>query len=143
MGHRGSGPTAAVYWDVPDYQKRADVWPLAPDGELLSFIQIETLEGVQNVDAILAVPGVSALFIGPSDLGLALASRPGAPALEEAITRVLAAARARNVPVAITATARDAAERLQQGFRILTLGGDGVSAGAMDGIRVARAAGKR
>jgi len=141
MGRRGFSPTAATWlWGVPDYQKRAELWPLDPSGELLSFIQIETLEGVQKVDEILAVPGVSALFIGPADLGLSLASTPGAPDLETAISTVLAAAKRRNIPVAITATARDAAARVQQGFRILTLGGDGVSAGTVDGLRVARAA---
>jgi 4-hydroxy-2-oxoheptanedioate aldolase len=144
MGRRGSGPTGAVWlWGVPDYQKRADLWPLDPQGELLSFIQIETLEGVQKINEILEVPGISAIFIGPSDLGLSLASRPGSPDLESAIQTVLAAARARNVPVAITASARDAAQRVQQGFRILTLGGDGLSAGTVEGIRAARAAGNR
>jgi 4-hydroxy-2-oxoheptanedioate aldolase len=141
MGRRGSGPTAAVWlWGVPDYQKRADLWPLDPQGELLSFIQIETLEGVQKIDEILEVPGISAIFIGPSDLGLSLGSRPGAPDLETAIQTVLTAAKARNIPVAITATARDAQQRLRQGFRILTLGGDGMSAGTVEGLRAARAA---
>lgn len=141
LGQRGFAPTAAVWlWGVPDYQERADLWPLEARGELLSFIQIETAESVQKVDEILAVKGVSALFIGPADLRLSLASTPGAPDLETAIQRVLDAARARNVPVAITATARDAAARVRQGFRILTLGGDGISAATVDGIRAARSA---
>jgi 4-hydroxy-2-oxoheptanedioate aldolase len=143
MGRRGSGPTAAVWlWGVPDYQKRAELWPLDAQGELLSFIQIETLEGVQKIDEILDVPGVSAIFIGPSDLGLSLGSRPGSPDLETAIQTVLSAAKAKQIPVAITATSRDAAQRVQQGFRILTLGGDGISANVVEGIRVARAAGR-
>lgn len=141
MGKRGFAPTAATWlWGVPDYQKRADLWPLDPDGELLSFIQIETVEAVTKVDEILSVPGVSALFIGPSDLGLSVASTPGAPDLETAIQRVLSAAKARNIPVAITANARDASARVGQGFRILTLGGDGISAGTVEGMRVAREA---
>lgn len=141
MGRRGSGPTAATWlWGVSDYQKRADLWPLDPDGELLSFIQIETIEAVRKIDEILAVPGISALFIGPADLGLSLASTPGAPDLETAIQTVLTAAKARNIAVAITASSRDAAARVRQGFRILTLGGDGIAAGTMDGIRVAREA---
>lgn len=144
MGRRGSGPTSAVWlWGVPDYQKRADVWPLDPQGELLSFIQLETLEGVQKINEILDVPGISAIFIGPSDLGLSLGSRPGSPDLETAIQTVLNAAKARSIPVAITANARDAPQRMQQGFRILTLGGDGLSANTVEGIRVARSAGKR
>lgn len=144
MGRRGSGPAAATwFWGVPDYQSRADLWPLDPQGELVSFIQIETREGVEKINEILDVPGVSAIFIGPSDLGLSLRSQPGSPDLETAVQTVLAAAKGKNIPCAITATARDAAERVQQGFRILTLGGDGVSAGTVEGIRVARSAAKR
>lgn len=64
----------------------------------------------------------------------------GAPTLETAIQRVLDAAKARNIPVAITASTRDAAARVKQGFRILTLGGDGIAAGTVEGIRAARGA---
>ncbi len=141
MGKRGFAPTAATWlWGVSDYQKRADLWSRDPAGELLSFIQIETIEGVEKIDEILSVPGVSALFIGPSDLGLSLASTPGAPDLETAVQRVLAAAKAKNIPVAITASTRDAASRVRQGFRILTLGGEGLAAGTVEGIRIAREA---
>ncbi|MGH6925321.1 MAG: HpcH/HpaI aldolase family protein, partial [Propylenella sp.] len=43
-GVRGDGPAQAVrYWGVTqqDYYKRADVWPLSPEGEILVVIQIE------------------------------------------------------------------------------------------------------
>ena len=43
-GIRGDGPTqAARYWGVTqqEYYERADVWPLAPQGEILVIIQIE------------------------------------------------------------------------------------------------------
>lgn len=141
MGRRGSGPTAAIWlWGVADYQRRADLWPLDPDGELLSFIQIETVEALQKIQEIVSVPGISALFVGPSDLQLSLASTPGAPDLETAIRTVLDAAAAKKLPVAITATSRDADMRIRQGFRILTLGGDGVAAGVVEGLKAARAA---
>ena len=45
-----------------------------------------------------------------------------------------------NIPVAITASTRDAASRVHQGFRILTLGGEGLAAGTVEGIRIAREA---
>ena len=39
---------------------------------LLTIIQIETLKGLQNVDEIARVAGLDMLYVGPSDLGLAL-----------------------------------------------------------------------
>jgi 4-hydroxy-2-oxoheptanedioate aldolase len=141
MGRRGSGPGPATWlWGVPDYQQRAGVWPLDRQGEVLLFLQIETLEGVQKINEILDVPGVGAIFIGPSDLGLSLGSQPNAPELETAIQTVLKACIARNIPCGITSNAQTAPQRIQQGFKILTVGGDGLSAGTVAGLRAARAA---
>jgi 4-hydroxy-2-oxoheptanedioate aldolase len=141
MGRRGSGGGGASWlWGVPDYQARADVWPLDPRGELLLLLQIETLEGVRNINDIIGVPGVGVIFIGPTDLGLSLRSQPNAPDLETAIQTVLKACLARNVPCAITSGQSDVAKRVQQGFRMLTVGGTGVAAGSMETLRLGRAA---
>jgi 4-hydroxy-2-oxoheptanedioate aldolase len=51
-GERGYGPTRAVkYWGLtlPEYLRKADVWPLDPEGELLAVMMIETAAGVQNI----------------------------------------------------------------------------------------------
>jgi 4-hydroxy-2-oxoheptanedioate aldolase len=102
------------------------VWPLDSRGELLSIIQIESAEGLENVDAIAAVPGVSALFIGPADLALSLGYPSDAPEVEAAIRTILQAARARRLPVGITTSAETVARRLQEGFTLITVGfGDG------------------
>ena len=37
---------------------------------------IETQEAIDNIDAILDVPGVSGIYVGPSDLGLSLGLEP-------------------------------------------------------------------
>ena len=59
-------------------------------------MQIETRGALDEVDAIAALPGVDALFVGPYDLGVALGVTPGAatPEVQEAAGRVAAAARA-------------------------------------------------
>jgi 4-hydroxy-2-oxoheptanedioate aldolase len=71
-GLRGDGPPAAVrYWGVtqPEYYRKADVWPLNPEGELIVILMIENLEGIDNLDAILTeVPGVGLILIGEGDL---------------------------------------------------------------------------
>ena len=64
--------------------------PLDPQGELLSMMFIESAEGVENVDKIVTVPGLGAIFIGPSDLSTSMGyASPAAPEVEAAIQRVL------------------------------------------------------
>jgi 4-hydroxy-2-oxoheptanedioate aldolase len=71
-GERGDGPNAAArYWGLsnPQYYARADVWPLAPDGEILVVIMIEDQAGIQNLPAMLdQVPGIGLVLIGEGDL---------------------------------------------------------------------------
>ena len=74
-GLRGSGPAIATwFWGLSpaEYTRRADLWPLNPVGDLVALMMIETAAGVRNVDAIAAVPGVTGLLIGPSDLSNSL-----------------------------------------------------------------------
>ena len=64
----------------------------AANRETFVVIQIETCQALQNVEAIAAVEGVDALFIGPSDLSLRMALEGGETTLEEATHRVAEAA---------------------------------------------------
>ncbi len=93
VGRRGNGNMpAAWFWGLsrPEYGMRADVWPANPHGELLLFLQIETVEGVKNVEEILSVPGIGVVFVGPNDLswslgvpqGIARTQRGGADGAE-------------------------------------------------------------
>jgi 4-hydroxy-2-oxoheptanedioate aldolase len=71
-GIRGDGPTQAVrYWGITqqEYYARADVWPLAPQGEILVVIQIEDTAGITNLsDMLKNVPGIGAVLIGEGDV---------------------------------------------------------------------------
>nr|WP_306228780.1 aldolase/citrate lyase family protein [Aurantimonas sp. CSK15Z-1] len=71
-GIRGDGPMqAARYWGLSqsEYYRRADVWPLAPDGEILVVIQIEDTHGIDNLPQMLKeVPGIGVVLIGEGDL---------------------------------------------------------------------------
>jgi 4-hydroxy-2-oxoheptanedioate aldolase len=126
-GIRGSGPGIPDwYWGIRNYQEVADVWPLDPSGELFCIIQIESKEGLDNVEAIAAVPGVSALFIGPADLALSLGLPVEAPEVETAIQTILRAAKSRKLPTGITTSAATVERRLAEGFNVVTVGfGDG------------------
>lgn len=126
-GLRGRNPAnASWYWGVPDYHARADVWPLDSAGELLAIIQIESPEGVENIRDIVAVPGVGVVFIGPSDLSISMGyASPAAPEVEAAIQTVLDACLDSGVPCAITTSAGSVAQRVEEGFRFVTVGADG------------------
>ncbi len=80
VGIRGYGTGGATWaWGVnaAEYERRADVWPLNPDGDLLAIVMIESVEGMKNLNEIAAVPGVGALFLGAgSDLSRSMGVRP-------------------------------------------------------------------
>jgi 4-hydroxy-2-oxoheptanedioate aldolase len=142
-GMRGNGNMpAAWFWGLSraEYSRRADAWPVDPNGELLLLLQIETAEGVRNIDEIVKVPGIGVLFVGPNDLAFSLGVDDGAPEHEAAIQTVLKACLANRVPCAITVDADDVAQRLKEGFRMVSLGGGGLEARMEDALKAARAA---
>ena len=123
-GLRGYGPAAAAWvWGIAtaEYERRADVWPLNPDGDLLAIMMIESTEGIRNADAIAAVPGVGGFFIGAgSDLRQALGVEETAPEVEEARRTILRACLARNIACGLTETsAPGIARRLTEGWKMI------------------------
>ncbi len=136
----GSGD-ANWYRGVRDYTQRADVWPHDPQGELLAIIQIETPEGVANIEEIVSVPGVGVIFIESSDLTSSMGFPPGSE-VEAAIQRVLSACLAEGVPCAIMTEAGSVERRLSEGFRLVTVGFDG-SSGMVDVLQRGHAAAGR
>tara|TARA_Y100000588_G_C14046790_1_gene835321 strand:+ start:39 stop:890 length:852 start_codon:yes stop_codon:yes gene_type:complete len=145
-GLRGRNPSNAVwYWGTRDYHTRADVWPLDPEGELLAMMFIESAEGVANIDEIVSVPGLGGIFIGPSDLSTSMGyTSPGAPEVEAAIQTVLRACLESDVPCAITTGAGSVQQRINEGFRFVTVGADGgLSTGASNALQLGREAAGR
>jgi len=125
-GLRGDGPTQAVrYWGVtqPEYYRRADVWPLVAEGEILVIIQIEDTVGIANLPDILKnVPGIGVVLIGEGDLSQEL----GYPRQYEhrtvldAMAEIVAACKAHNVPVGHPhVTAKNAERVIEEGYRFL------------------------
>jgi 2-keto-3-deoxy-L-rhamnonate aldolase RhmA len=115
---RRSGGGARPMADFAAYRK-------ATAEQLVVGVMIETAEGVEAAEAIAATPGLDLIFIGPSDLSLALDTSPASPVFEAALTRVLAAGRATGVPVGIyTPDAAQAASRAAQGFQFVVAASD-------------------
>ena len=149
FGRRGRSPgIASWYWGIGggEYFQKADVWPLNPVGNLLTIIQIESPGAVDRVEEIVTTPGVGVIFIGPSDLAtqMGYGDSPGAPEVETAIQTVLAACLRHDVPCAITTGAGSVERRLQQGFRMVTVEGDGgITAGTARALQLGRGAAGR
>jgi 2-keto-3-deoxy-L-rhamnonate aldolase RhmA len=142
-GQRGVGyGWAARYWGLPagTYARKADVWPLDPDGEILVWCMVESAKGVENSRAIASTPGVSGIFIGPSDLSYSLgAASESDPAVEEAIAKILAACQESGVPCGTLTSGEGVTRRLKQGFRFLAVGSDGGLSGNVEkGIAAGR-----
>jgi len=91
---------------------------------------IETPQGLENVEAIAATPGIDGLYIGPSDLRIAVggatSSDPAVDqAFESAVERILAAAEAAGIAAGFhTPSGEVAAKRLAQGFTLATVSSD-------------------
>ncbi len=125
-GARGDGPaTASRYWGItmPEYYRKADIWPLNPQGELLAFLMIESIAGVQNIDEILrTVPGISCVLIGEGDLSQALGQPRNYehPDVKKAMGHIVETCKKYNVPVGHPhVTAGNVEKLITQGYRFL------------------------
>ncbi len=70
VGYRSSGPTRAILVHGPNYHHEAN-------DTLVSLAMIETVEALENVDAICATEGLTGLYVGPSDLAVSMGHNPG------------------------------------------------------------------
>src|SRR5262245_60655167 len=90
---------------------------------------IETAEALQNLDEILSVPGVDAIYVGPSDLSLALGCKPRLdqtdPPVVEAQKKIVAACKRHRVVAGIhNNTSTYALKMRDEGYQFLTLASD-------------------
>jgi 4-hydroxy-2-oxoheptanedioate aldolase len=125
-GIRGDGPHAATrYWGISqqEYYTRADVWPLAPKGEILCIIQIEDTAGIKNLpDMLKNVPGIGAVLIGEGDLGqeLGYPRQYEHPELLAAMAEVRSICKQHNVVVGHPHVENENMERvIGEGYRFL------------------------
>jgi 2-keto-3-deoxy-L-rhamnonate aldolase RhmA len=121
-GDRGVGGERAVHWGL-GFQEYLD----HANEETLIIPLIETVEAVENIDAILAVPGLDAIFLGPSDLSTRygyLGQWEG-PGVADKILEVKAKAAALGIGSGVMATSlEDGVLRRDQGFGLIGLGSD-------------------
>ena len=128
IGERGVGPgrASAYGYRIPDYLKAANE-------SLVLAIQIETAEGLANVQEIVAVEGVDVIFIGPGDLSVSIdAMGPaGAEKLNAAIAAIAEAARSAGKAVGIfRPSADDVGKWAEAGITFYLLASDTMLLGA-------------
>ncbi|HAX25267.1 MAG TPA: aldolase/citrate lyase family protein [Thermomicrobiales bacterium] len=97
--------------------------------ELFVAVQLESIQAVDNAEAIMATPGIDGCWIGPADLALSLGIHPRDAAKDDrharAIERVVEACHnTGKIPGFAAFTPEDALMRMKQGFRFLTAGTD-------------------
>ncbi len=101
-GIRGFGPRRPSNYGQsmnPEFCKNAN-------RTIIPIAQIEHITAVQNIDAILDVPGIAAILIGPFDLAGSMghSGDPGHPEVRQAVDAVIAAGRRKNVYVGMGIT---------------------------------------
>lgn len=117
----GGGRAARYGLDLPEYFHRANE-------EIVVIAQIETVEGLENVEEIAAVDGLDALFVGPADLSanLGIYGRRESQEFDDAVQRVLDAADGAGTAVSTLATRpEDIERRVEAGFDFMMAGSDG------------------
>src|SRR3954468_12242891 len=141
MGERSWGPLGSLMLtglEPADYLKQANAFSLA-------FAMIETREALADIDAILAVPGLDAIFMGPSDLSITLSRgerlEVAGAQVEEALKHAQDRAKAAGKIAGVYApTGERAAEFIARGFQFIALGSDTtcLRMGAQGALKAAR-----
>jgi 2-dehydro-3-deoxyglucarate aldolase/4-hydroxy-2-oxoheptanedioate aldolase len=118
-GFRSVGITRAQRFDLDfdGYMQRAN-------DDVAVIVQIEHVTAVRNIDAILDVPGIDGVFVGPFDLSGSM-GKPGQindPEVQAAIGEIVQACRSRDIALCAYAhTPAHAASYMKLGYRVIGL----------------------
>ncbi len=121
-GRRSFGPSRGLLYGGADYAAHAD-------DTVLAIGMIESVSAVEHLDEILAVPGLDAVYVGPSDLSVDRGYPPHGPTVSAPLAadlrHIADAARAAGVPCgAFALTAEQGREFAGWGYRLITAGND-------------------
>ena len=137
VGERSWGPYAAV--------PLTGLTPARANGFSLGFAMVETREALGILDRILAEPGVDGIFVGPSDLSIALSGGGGVDPMDAEVDRALAHVLQRTraagkLPAVFAHTGERAAAFARMGFPLVAVETDTLllRAGARAALAAAR-----
>jgi len=139
VGSRSNGPIrAGIYGVSTGYQKTAN-------DEVLCIPMIETQQALDHLEAILSVPGIDAIYVGPSDLGFSMGLEPKLdreePQILDIYARLTRETSKRGIRAGIhCGTAAYARRAIGMGFNMVTINNDsglllGAAKAALDAVR--------
>jgi 4-hydroxy-2-oxoheptanedioate aldolase len=138
-GTRSFGPVRAMLYGGADYPQHAN-------DTIVTFAMIETAQALDNLDDIMSVEGLDAVYIGPSDLSISLGLKPAMddlePKAQQAVEHILARAKAHGLVAGIHNMGPDSAlKRVAMGFQFVTVSSDArlIAAGAQQVMAKMRA----
>lgn len=108
---------------------------------------IETVTALENLDDIVEVEGIDAIYVGPADLGISLGLGPGSdnadPRFQDALKHILSACEANGIAPGIHTVPELVQTRIEQGFKMVTATSDtgAAVAGARAHLAIARGEG--
>jgi 4-hydroxy-2-oxoheptanedioate aldolase len=126
LGNGSQGYSSRI-WGISadEYMKRADPWPLNPNGEFLLGLKVEDKHALANAEAVTAVPGIGFAEWGPGDMGISLdlpdghgPNRELHPKMLEARGKVLAACKKNKIAFLNTVRENDVTEMIDEGVKI-------------------------
>jgi len=119
-GNRSFGPIRARMYGGDDYFHHANE-------TLLNFAMIETSEAVDNLDKILSVDELDAVYIGPSDLAVTMGYTPGAyqKEVEDCLIYIVETCKSKNIKTGIHCPdGKTVKERFDMGYDLGTISAD-------------------
>lgn len=125
LGERSYGPIRA--------RLHIDIDTTWVNSQILCLVQIETREAMDNLDGILAVPGIDGVYVGPADLALSHGMPPGKSSseLDELLSRIVQACRTHSrIPAIHSLSGADARDKVALGYRMCSIGSDSVWLGS-------------
>ena len=118
-GYRSFGPTRVTYYAGADYAPNAN-------NTVIPMAMIETRQAVENLDEILSVPGLVAVYVGPADLAQSYGQPPRTdhtdPFMVDIIERIVAGCRQHKIYAGIHVASTDyALYAIERGFQFVTI----------------------
>jgi 4-hydroxy-2-oxoheptanedioate aldolase len=126
LGNGSQGYASRIWGITPaEYMKKADPWPLNPQGEFMLGLKIEDKHALANAEKVAAVPGIAFAEWGPGDMGLSLNLPDGHaandqlhPEMAKARARVLEACKRNKLAFLNTVRPNDVEQMIAEGVRI-------------------------
>ena len=126
-GLRGAGSQvfASKIWGISreEYLRKADPWPLNPEGELLLGVKIEDRHGLQNAESSAKVPGIGFAEWGPGDMSMSygltgVRSSTYPKVMQDARARVKAACKAAKISFLDSVRHHNVTQMIDEGVMI-------------------------